>query len=55
MYIDIVCTKGGAQLLWGGGGGYNIPTIIPSLINAYVDIMCSYDQSDVYVKRIYEF
>jgi hypothetical protein len=25
----------------------NIPTIIPSLINAYVDIMCGYDQSDV--------
>jgi hypothetical protein len=30
-----------------GEGEYNIPTIIPSLINVCVDIMCGYDQSDV--------
>jgi hypothetical protein len=30
-----------------GEGECNIPTIIPSLINAYVDIMCGYGQSDV--------
>jgi hypothetical protein len=29
-------------------GECNIPTIIPSLINAYVDILCGYGQIDVY-------
>jgi hypothetical protein len=30
-----------------GEGECNIPTIIPSLINVYVDIMCGYNQSTI--------
>jgi hypothetical protein len=43
MHIDIELTENGAQIV--REGECNIPTIIPSLINDYVDIICGYDQA----------
>ena len=53
LHITSIQLEGIAQIWW--DTQCNIPTVIPSLINTSIDIMCGYDTSDVYGKYVSMF